>query len=109
METVDIEKIVDSANIPDYLKLVKDEEVRQNTKDLTPAEQTAKLLAQLLAVCPVIKTETVVTLESVESFMKRGGVVTVTKPRNAYQSQRPQMIKKAKRTRSFKQFVSGSY
>ena len=108
METVDIEKIVDSANIPDYLKLVKDEENRK-PKDPTPTEQTAKLLAQLLAVCPVIKTETVVTLESVESFMKRGGVVTVTKPRNAYQSQRPQMIKKAKRTRSFKQFVSGSY
>jgi hypothetical protein len=74
-------------------------------KDPTPAEQTARLLAALPPVTP--KTP-VVTLESVESFLKRGGVATIAKPHNAFQSQKPQTIKKAKRTRSFRAF-SPSY
>lgn len=78
----------------------------ETVKDLTPTEQTAKLLTQLLVVTPDAQ-RAVTTLESVESFLKRGGVATVAKPRNAFQAQKPQTIKKAKRVRSFA-FVYGN-
>lgn len=69
-------------------------------KDLTPAEQTAKILAKL----PVLNTKPVVTLESVEAFFERGGVATVAKPRNAFNAQKPQTIKKAKRSWGYRSY-----
>jgi hypothetical protein len=76
-------------------------------KEPTPAEHTARLLAALLDKTPVLPTVTV--YETAAEFAARGGLAKIASPRHAYQAQKAQTIKKAKRTRSFKQFVYGTY
>lgn len=79
----------------------------ETVKEPTPAAHTARLLAALLDKTPVLPTT--MTLETVAEFIARNGNVKIASPRNAYQAQKAQTIKKAKRTRSFKQFVYGNY
>jgi len=79
----------------------------ETVKEPTPAAHTATLLAALLAKTPVLPTVTV--YETAAEFAARGGLAKTVAPRKAYQAQKAQTIKKAKRTRSFKQFVYGTY